>query len=127
MTEKLPQYLDHDYADQLYTTLFESVHLFDDSDAKAEIEILRELLLCNLGVMSGMWPDKSEDSVHKLTNYARWSFHIRMRISCIFRRLKGEKVNEEVADIFKIDWDIEPFASALADYKEKQGEGVSLH
>jgi hypothetical protein len=120
------KYLDEDYGDQLYTTLFDSVHLFDDSDAKAEIEILRELLLRNLGVMSGLFPDGSEESMGKLMNYARWAFHVRMRISTLLRQMKGKEVNEEVAELFTIDWSSSPFAEALAEYMEKNEGAESL-
>ena len=127
MSDSKAKYIDHDYGDQLYTTLFEGLQLADD-DQRAEIEILRELLLCNLGVMSGVWPDKSDDSARKLVNYARWAFHVRMRISCLLAMMKGKKVNEELAEQWTIDWSESPFAEALEQYMENNGaEGLTLH
>ena len=126
MSESESRYLDHDYADQLYTCMFEGLQCAT-SEQRTEIEVLREVLLMNLGVMSGLWPDKSEESMGKLLNYARWAFHVRMRISTLLTRMKGKEVNEEVAEQFEIPWDDPPFAEVLADYKERNGEGASLH
>lgn len=126
MAEK-KRYLDEDYGDQLYTILFEGLQLATP-EQKAEIEILRELLLMDLGVMSGLWPDKSEESMGKLLNYARWSFHIRLRITFLLAEMKGKKVDQERAAEWAIPWDEPPFAEALAEYNEKhEGAALTLH
>ena len=121
------KYVDDDYADQLYTTLFEGLQLATP-EQRGEIEILRELLIKNLAVVTGVWPEKSEESISRLFNYARWGFHLRMRLKILISEMKGKEVNEEVAEMFTIPWDEEPFASALAEHMEKEGAvPLSLH
>ena len=127
MSDKEPSYIDYDYGDQLFLVLNEGLQLATP-EQKAEIEILRELLLTNLGVMSGLWPDKSEESTKKLVNYARWSFHIRVRIAVLLAEMKGKEVDPELTEVFSIDWGESPFAQALANYKQREGnEALTLH